>query len=177
MMIFVSLCVGIFLVGIPFISWLSTWIFILRAKPATGITIDYESGLLMSMIFTSKVKPVRSQVVEFQTDDGQKIQFTEKVPEIAVLEWLSILRTITAVATKDGSAVAKSLQVPVLYNPANPKKARIKGFYYLHFWHLLFLVFGLAFFVVFLSGSVIFSAAMATQDSNFFMEIFNFFMQ
>jgi len=176
MMVLISLCVGLFLVGLPLLFWLNTLFFLMRAKPASGVTVDYETGLIMSMIFPSRVKPVRSQIVEFQTEDGQKVQFTEKVPEIAIIEWLSIFRTMTAVAKGDGEGVVAATSVPVLYNPANPKKARIKGFYYLHFWPLLLIVFGAAFFVVFFAGAVIFSTAMATQDSNFFMEIFNFFM-
>jgi|GEM_PF-2870613 hypothetical protein len=116
-------------VGAPLIIGGAIWgaiqiIFLLLAKEATGRIVDEKPFRY------NRSGTMYRPVVEFQTQDGKTIQFTESqasTPDFgAITGILSLL-----VSLLRGKGLEDAGKVRVVYDPKKPTRAHIKSFEYL----------------------------------------------
>ena len=142
---------GLFIIG-GGIWWLNIWMFLLRAKQATGQIVDEDS-------MHGKHGTSYAPVVEFQGPDGQKVKFTEKLfgagSGTGVISILAILAKMLWLKQKDKDISSEINKVIVVYDPNNPQRAHIKSFQYLHLVPVLLMAIGMG---ISMAGTPLFSS-------------------
>ncbi len=99
----------------------------LRSNTAVGTIIDHVSG--------STDGDVSAPVIEFQVPDGRKFTFTGTYSNTTIPDLL--YETFLKYIFKKDPA-----QVKVLYDPANPQKARVNSFGNIYFMPVILFVIG-----------------------------------
>jgi hypothetical protein len=123
--------IGLLCLILPGMLWLlyTIW-FRLRSRKAVGAIVDYKTH-------RGRNGSYQLPVVEFQLPDGQTVTFTDSasVSDTGLLALLAGL--FDYFVRKQGAD-----NVPVIYNPSNPQKARINKFSSLYLMPLVIILAG-----------------------------------
>lgn len=134
------LCIGAPLV-IAGIMWGGiNLIFMVLAKEATGRIVDERS------FRTSRSGTMYRPVVEFQSADGQMIQFTESqasTPDFGNIGGLVKLLASLVRGKGLDDAAEDAITVRVVYDPRKPTRAHIKSFEYLFLFPTILILAGI----------------------------------
>ena len=134
MISYVFFCIGGLLSFAGIILAVMNFIFLSRAETATGQVIGSDD----SGSSEEAGNELSTSIIRFTTKNGQQIEF--KALEYA---WLSLIEDLLL-----GSDTSK---VPVVYDPQNPKRAKVKKIFNLHLLPILLIVGGI---IVFVGGFV-----------------------
>jgi hypothetical protein len=127
---YVLLCIGgLFLIA-SFLLFLWNLLFLLRSETTEGEIIGDDRE-------ENNEGTIARTMVEFKTKDGQTIQFTDSA---LVDDSFAIMGILYSLLVK-GKNYNK---VMVVYDPNNPKRARIKNFLFFYFWPMVIGLIGLA---------------------------------
>ena len=117
-------CIGGLFLGGALLTLLWNIAFLMRSESTEGEIVGSEGS-------ENDEGSISQHIVQFKTKDGQTIEFTDSALVEGSFE--AIVDLLNTFIFKRET----SNKVMVVYDPNNPKRARIKNFQYLYFWPLL----------------------------------------